>query len=178
MLFCRTVCYTQSTLVASFTCVHLDHLDSRRVMLKRFISASLLLFVVAVQAFAADCELRCATMTANFGHHGCGHAVRAEPKSMHLAHCHGMSMKSDAENSSATGTDHCQGSVCKFQSDAIAKQPGANVFNFQAPVVILPEQSLRDLAAASSARATVYRPRNRQEIRAPLDLRPGSSLRI
>jgi hypothetical protein len=147
-------------------------------MLRRFISASLLLLLVAVQALAADCELRCATMTAAFEHHGCGHLVESESSSAPAAHCHGMTMESGKESSSLSASDKCHASICRFQSEAVAKQSGTDEFSSLASAIILPVQLNRNLAAGGSTRPTIGRSHFGQETQAPLDLRPGSSLRI
>ena len=148
------------------------------LMLKRFISVSVLLLVVAVQALAADCELRCATMVAAPGHNECGNVKHARASSTQAVHCHGRSMESSEGNQSVSAIGHCRASLCKLQSEAIAKQSGVKDLKSQASAILFPVQAILDLTARGSAQSTIGRSVSRPETRAPLDLRPGSSLRI
>jgi hypothetical protein len=178
LLFFGAICYTQSRSVRLVPRLHPNLLESGRVMVKRLIGALLLLLVVAVQALAADCDLRCATMTATSGHHGCGDQVQTEPTSTHATHCDGMTMQSDKQNDSVSACGLCRPSFCKLQSEAIATRFASDEFNSQTSTIFLPLQSVLLLAAGRSSLSTIYRSPLRLEMRAPLDLRPGSSLRI
>lgn len=134
------------------------------------------MLVVAVQALAADCELRCSTMTAMSRH--CDGPVKSGTSSAQAAHCHGVSMESNKGSLTVATREECQVSVCKFASDAITKRLGVDELTSQVSPIISSGQSSLHLTACGAPQFANFRSRIRRELGAPLDLRPGSSLRI
>jgi hypothetical protein len=165
LLFGR-VCYTQTRLAVLPR-------DSSRTMLRKLISLSILLLLASVQALAANCELRCALVMASPENPGCSHHVRSE-----LSHCHGMPMESDQPQHSMYGSGHCQASVCEFQLQAIAKKSAMEESLSTAVATAVFAQWSGAFIPDSANLTLIRRSSGRPETQRPLEVRPGTSLRI
>jgi hypothetical protein len=147
-----------------------------RIMLRRFIAVLVLLLVASVQALAANCELRCTMMARS--NQACGSHSPAESKSEHAMHCHGMPMDPDQGDHGVSADSHCKVSVCKFRLEALAKQSLTTESLSRSSTSPDFAQLPSDLSAVTSLQLSLSRSFRLQDERSPLDVRPGTTLRI
>lgn len=145
-------------------------------MLKKAILVTVLLALATAQALAVNCDLRCSLT--GIGSLPCGQHAGMAMDHKEAEHCHGMSVQAVNSFAAVTGGHSCGATFCKSGLFAIEK--GSAVSGVNSPSTQLALSSLSALAglAVKNARCSVHRRMHPQLASAPLEMRPGTSLRI
>lgn len=146
-------------------------------VIRKSILVTALLLLAAVQALAADCDLRCSLMAVSSGSHGCGHEQTSQGQEQAM-HCHGMSMDADHPCNSAMSGSGCPGTVCRARLDAIDKKLSADESTSKSVSATGPAILIHSADEGTRREFSAHRSLDRRNASSPLDLRPGSSLRI
>jgi hypothetical protein len=148
------------------------------MVLRKFIVVSVMLLLASVQALAVNCDLRCNVMTIPAGSHSCGSHVATESKHMTMTHSRGMAMDSGNIAKSALSSGDCEPSICKAQLEAVVKNATRDELLSKPIAESTPPRLIRLFDEFSLIRSSLHRSPDRKDTSAPLELRPGSSLRI
>ena len=145
-------------------------------MLKKSILVTVLLALATAQALAVNCDLRCSLT--GIGSPPCGQHAGMAMGHKEAEHCHGMSVQAENNFAAVTGGPSCGTTFCKNGLFAIEK--GSAVSGVISPCSQLAHSSLFALTGqvANNARCSIHRRMHRQLASAPLEMRPGTSLRI
>ena len=146
-------------------------------MLKKLIVATVMLLLAAVQAFAVNCDLRCSLMTVSAGIRGCGNHPATKSSRPTRTQCHGTAMDSGNDAKSALNCGDCDASTCNTHLEALVKKSTGDESLSNLFVMSTPAELIR-VFDEFSFRSSLHRTPERQNTSAPLELRPGSSLRI
>ncbi|HLH36347.1 MAG TPA: hypothetical protein VKX41_16875 [Alloacidobacterium sp.] len=148
-------------------------------MLRKTILVVALFALTVTQALAVNCDLRCALMDESPGNDSCNPHASMAMGHEQMEHCHGMSMQAGSESTAELiGHDGCGAAICNVGLVALMKSPAtgdslASTSSATHPVLVtLPAP------AGGSLRSMALRRSSRQAGNTPLELRPGSSLRI
>jgi hypothetical protein len=146
-------------------------------MLRKSILVTALFALAMTQALAVNCDLRCALMDNSSGIRSCDeHTIAKDSRSME--HCHGMAMQPESRTAVAVRGHRCESTICNvglLAADEISSVNHLLVNSHPAtflPPLIRPDQAL------DSVRSSLLRGMERQAGDAPLEVRPGVSLRI
>lgn len=142
-----------------------------RMMIRKSILVTALLLLATVQTFAANCDLRCSSMVSPSRFHDCDNHAQ-------MAHCHGMSMDCSNDGSSGVSGLNCGASVCRAELVAISKHSTSDELFSRHFATVVTSLLICPLEASIGTRSSTGRPPDPLHPSAPLDLRPGSSLRI
>ncbi len=146
-------------------------------MLQKSIFVVALLAVAITQSLAVNCDLRCSLMEEALGNRSCGQHTPVTMGHEQAEHCHGMSMQAGNEAAALIGGHRCESTVCKAALVAILKSSGADE-SLLDPTSVALLTPLPLLASDPTFRFTAFGHVHRQARNTPLDVRPGSSLRI
>jgi hypothetical protein len=155
-----------------------DSAASKRSMIRKSILVTALLLLATVQTLAANCDLRCSFMANSSGSHECGGHLRTVHGHDQAMHCHGMSRDTGNECGSVLSGSGCGVAVCRTRLDAIDKNSSPNESASKSISVTIPALSINSVDVNPLIPSSVHRSPDRRDTNAPLDLRPGSSLRI
>jgi hypothetical protein len=158
--------------------VRSDSAASKRIMIRKSILVTALLLLATVQTLAANCDLRCSLMPDSSVSHECGHHLQTVPGSDRAMHCHGMSMDATTECSSILSGPGCGVTICRARLDAIDKNFSPNESTSRPISVAIPGLRNHSEDESPLMPSSVHRSPDRRDTSAPLDLRPGTSLRI
>ena len=140
-------------------------------MIRKSILVTALLLLATVQTLAANCDLRCSSMVSPSRFSDCGNDA-------HMAHCHGMSMDCSNDGSSGVSGLSCGASVCQAEFLAISKHSTPDELFSRHYATVVTSPLVRPLEGSVGTTSSTGRPPDPLHPGAPLDLRPGSSLRI
>ena len=148
-------------------------------MLKKSILVTALLLLATVQVFAADCDLRCALMAGSHGSQECGSHAQMARGHDRMEHCQGMAMMgADNQCSSVMSGSGCGVAVCRARFDAIDKKSAPDESTSKSISPTFQALLIHPVDDNTWTRSFARRSPDRRDVSAPLDLRPGSSLRI
>jgi hypothetical protein len=147
-------------------------------MIRKSILVTALLLLATVQTLAANCDLRCSLMPDSSLSHECGHHLQTVPGSDRAMHCHGMSMDASTECSSILTGPGCGVTICRARLDAIDKNFSPNESTSRPISIAIPGLRNHSEEESPLMPSSVHRSPDRRDTSAPLDLRPGTSLRI
>jgi hypothetical protein len=139
-------------------------------MLRTFIVATSLLLLATAQTLAVNCDLRCSSMLISSAGQECG-------GHWPMATCHGKSGDGDRFIHPGMSGSQCGATLCKTELYAIYKSSAADESSAKSVAVLIPVLSI-PVAAGMWTQSSMRRSPDRQHASAPLDSRPGSSLRI
>lgn len=142
-----------------------------RMKIRKFILVAALLLLATVQTFAANCDLRCSSMAGASHVYDCGNHAQ-------MAHCHGMAMDCSHGGSSGASGLSCGASVCQAEFVAIGNRSTSDELLSRHFATIVTSLVIRSLEGGIGTGSSTGHPPDPQQPSAPLDLRPGSSLRI
>jgi hypothetical protein len=151
---------------------------SKRIMIRKCILATALLLLATVQTLAANCDLRCSLMPDSSESHQCGHNLQTAPGNDRAMHCHGLSMDTSNTCSSVLSGSGCGITICQTHLDAIDKNFSPNESASRLISVTIPSLLNHSVSDSTLITSSICRPSSRRDTSAPLELRPGSSLRI
>ncbi len=137
------------------------------------------LFALAItQTLAVNCDLRCALMGQTSGNRSCGQHSTVAMGHEQTEHCHGMSMHAGNEAAAVMSGNHCEATFCKAGLVAIVKSSATDESLSDPSAVILPASLPLAARTGTNFRMSAFWSVHREARNAPLDVRPGSSLRI
>jgi len=147
-------------------------------MLKKLIIVTVTLLFATVQALAVNCDLRCSMMAISAGSNVCSGHESIQSDHITMKHCHGMAMDSGKNANSASSRGNCETSVCKAQFEAVVKKSTGDESVSKSSAMSTPAETIRFFDVSTLIRSSLHRSSERLNTSAPLELRPGSSLRI
>ena len=147
-------------------------------MLRKSIFVSLLFALAITQTLAVNCDLRCALMGQSSGNRSCGQHSAMAMSHEQTEHCHGMSMHAGNEAAAVMSGNGCETTFCKTGLVAIVKSSPADESLTHSSAVTLPVPLPLAARTSDSFRMSAIWSVHREARNAPLDVRPGSSLRI
>jgi hypothetical protein len=169
---------SQAGVVGSPQACARTHAASKRTMIRKSILVTALLLLATVQTLAANCDLRCSLMPDSSVSHECGHDLQTVPGNDRAMHCHGRSIDAATECSSILSGPGCGVTMCRARLDAIDKNSSPNELTSRPISVTIPGLPIHSEDESTLLPSSVHRSPDRRDTSAPLDLRPGSSLRI
>ncbi len=93
-------------------------------------------------------------------------------------HCHGMSMQAGNDSVAISGERSCGTTICKTGLFAVEMNSAVGDVTFlSAPLTLSPPFTLTGQAGTNS-HCSIHRRMHRQLTHVPLEMRPGTSLRI
>lgn len=137
---------------------------------------TVLLALATAQALAVNCDLRCSLT--GIGSLPYGQHARMATGHKEAEHCHGMSVHVGNNSTSVTGGFSCGATFCKNWLFAIEKGSAVSCATPPSSQLALSLLSALTGQAANNARCSIHRRMHRQLASAPLEMRPGTSLRI
>jgi len=146
-------------------------------MIRKIIFATVLLALATTQALAVNCDLRCALMGASLGHGSCG---ETQPMAAQegAGHCHGMHVQTGRNSTAVSSRHSCGSTLCKAELFAVETNsavgdapPTSSPLTLSSPFTLAGQ-------AATNSRCSIRRRMHRRLTHAPLEMRPGTSLRI
>jgi hypothetical protein len=168
----------QAVRVGSAQACALTHAASKRTMIRKSILVTALLLLATVQTLAANCDLRCSLMPDSSVSHECGHPLQTAPGNDRAIHCHGMPMNATPECSSILSGPGCGVTICRARLDAINKNSSPNQLTSRPISFAIPGLPVHSQTEGTLRTSSARRSADRRDTSAPLELRPGSSLRI
>jgi len=147
-------------------------------MPKKLIIVTVTLLFATVQALAVNCDLRCSMMAISAGCHGCGSHGSTDSDHGTLKQCHGMTVSSGKSGNSASSRGNCETSVCKAQLEAVVKKSTGDESPSKSFAMSTHAETIHFFDVPTLIRSSLHRSSERLNTSAPLELRPGSSLRI
>jgi hypothetical protein len=169
---------SQADVVGSPQACALTHAASKRTMIRKSILVTALLLLATVQTLAANCDLRCSLMPDPSMGRECGHHLQTVAGNDRAMHCHGMSMDATTEYSSILNGPGCGVTICRARLDAIDKNSSPKELTSGPVSVAIPGLAIHSEDGNTLLPSSVHRSPDRRDTGAPLDLRPGTSLRI
>jgi hypothetical protein len=145
-------------------------------MLRKAILVTVILALATAQALAVNCDLRCSLT--GIGSLHCGQHAGMATGHKEAEHCHGMSVQAVNSFAAVSGEHSCGATFCKNGLFAIEKGSAVRGVNFPSSQLALSPLSALTGQAANNARCSNRRRMPRQLARIPLEMRPGTSLRI
>ena len=155
-----------------------DSAASKPTMIRKSILVTALLLLATVQTLAANCDLRCSLMPDSSVSHECGHHLQTVAGNDRAMHCHGMSMDATTKCKSMVSGPGCGVTICRARLDAIDKNSSPNESTSRPISVTIAGLRIHSEHVSTLIGSSVHRSADRRDTSAPLDLRPGSSLRI
>jgi hypothetical protein len=145
------------------------------MMFRKSIVVTVMLLLAVVQALAVTCDLRCSLMTISTGSQTCGNHVASESSRATKKQCHATA--TDSGRNPALSDGNCDASICKAQLEALVKKSSGDELLLNHTAISTPAKLICVFDEFSLIRSPLHRS-PQQNASAPLDLRPGSSLRI
>lgn len=150
----------------------------RNPMLRISILVAVSFALAITQTLAVNCDLRCALMGQSSGNRSCGQHAAMPMGHEQIDHCHGMSMHAGNEASAVMSGNRCEATFCKAELVAIMKSSATEESLSHPSAITLPAPLPLPGRTGASFRMSAFWSVHREARNAPLDVRPGSSLRI
>jgi len=169
---------SQAVEVGSPQACALTHAAWKQTMIRKSILVTALLLLATVQTLAANCDLRCSLMPDSSVSHECGHHLQTAPGNGRAIHCHGMPINATTECSSILSGPGCGVTICRARLDAIDRNSSPNELTSRPISFAIPGLPVHSESEGTLRPSSAHRSADRRDTSAPLELRPGSSLRI
>ena len=147
-------------------------------MLRKSIFVAVLFALAITQTLAVNCDLRCALMGQTSGNRSCGEHSAMAMSHEETEHCHGMSMHAGNEAAAVMSGNRCEATFCRAGLVAIMKSSATDGSLSNSSAVTLPASLPFPVRTSDNFRLNAFWSVHREARNAPLDVRPGSSLRI
>ena len=158
--------------------VRSDSAAPKPTMIRKSILVTALLLLATIQTLAANCDLRCSLMPDSSVSHECGHHLQTAAGNDRAMHCHGMSMDATTKCSSVVSGSGCGVTICRARLDAIDRNCSPHESASRPISVTIAGLRIHSEHESTLMKSSVHRSPDRRDTCAPLELRPGSSLRI
>lgn len=147
-------------------------------MFRKTILATVLLALATSQALAVNCDLRCALMSASLGPGSCGEGAPMATAHEGAEHCHGMHVHTGKSSTALSSRHSCGSTLCKAELFAVETNPTVGDVPSPFSPLTFPLPFTLTGQAATNSRCSIHRRMHRQLSNTPIEMRPGTSLRI
>jgi hypothetical protein len=148
------------------------------IVFKKLIVVTALLLFAMTQSFMVNCGLSCALMSYVTGSRTCGEHGRIAKSRENGERCHGMVMQREDQGAVQMGGHTCDATSCKAELLAVTKDLGIRALHSNTEPWTLLRTATLLMTATDGAHSRSHQLISRHSETAPLELRPGSALRI